>query len=249
MGKQGLTDSSTLFFSIHPSMKWNESIHNYYYIFIFNIYDDHVLISLLGISRDSRHKRSHTGAKRAQYRKKRKFELGRQPANTKLGAKRIHTVRTRGGNSKFRALRLDSGSFSWGSEAISRKTRIIDVIYNSTNNELVRTKTLVKSAIVQIDATPFRQWYESHYGEVLGKKRQADAAVAEVKKSNSLVKKQAGRKALAKVDALVDDQFTTGRLYAIITSRPGQSGRCDGYVLEGKELEFYLKKFKAHKKN
>ena len=55
----------------------------------------------MGISRDSRHKRSATGAKRAQFRKKRKFELGRQPANTKIGAKRIHTVRTRGGNKKF----------------------------------------------------------------------------------------------------------------------------------------------------
>ena len=209
-----------------------------------------IIICILGISRDSRHKRSHTGAKRAQYRKKRKFELGRQPANTKLGQKRIHTVRTRGGNSKFRALRLDSGSFSWGSEAISRKTRIIDVVYNASNNELVRTKTLVKSAIVQVDATPFRQWYESHYGEVLGKKRVSEAdAAASAKKSNSLIKKQSTRKALAKVDSIVEDQFTTGRLYAHITSRPGQSGRCDGYILEGKELEFYLKKFKSHKKN
>ncbi|KAG0087311.1 ribosomal protein S8A, partial [Podila epicladia] len=52
--------------------------------------------SPVGISRDSRHKRNATGAKRAQYRKKRKFELGRQAANTKLGAKRIHEVRTRG---------------------------------------------------------------------------------------------------------------------------------------------------------
>ena len=29
---------------------------------------------------------------------------------------------------------------------------------------------------------------------------------------------------------------------AKISSRPGQSGRCDGYVLEGKELDFYIKK-------
>ncbi|KAF9125310.1 40S ribosomal protein, partial [Mortierella sp. 14UC] len=91
------------------------------------------------ISRDSRHKRSASGAKRAQYRKKRKFELGRQAANTKLGAKRIHEVRTRGGNRKFRAMRLDAGNFSWGSEAISRKTRIVAVVYNASNNELVRT--------------------------------------------------------------------------------------------------------------
>ena len=32
---------------------------------------------------------------------------------------------------------------------------------------------------------------------------------------------------------------------ARIASRPGQSGRCDGYILEGKELEFYIKKIKV----
>ena len=53
----------------------------------------------------------------------------------------------------------------------TRKTRILDVVYNATNNELVRTKTLVKGAIVQIDATPFRQWYEAHYATPLGRKR------------------------------------------------------------------------------
>ena len=39
----------------------------------------------------------------------------------------------------------------------------------------------------------------------------------------------------------------TGRLYAAIASRPGQCGRCDGYILEGKELEFYVKKMAKKK--
>jgi ribosomal protein eS8 len=82
----------------------------------------------MGIARDSRHKRAATGARRAHYRKKRKFELGRQPAMTKLAPKRIHEVRTRGGNSKYRALRLDSGNFAWGSEHVTRKTRLIQVV-------------------------------------------------------------------------------------------------------------------------
>lgn len=55
----------------------------------------------------------------------------------------------------------------------TRKTRIIDVVYNASNNELVRTKTLVKNAIVVVDATPFRQWYESHYTLPLGRKKGA----------------------------------------------------------------------------
>ena len=36
-------------------------------------------------------------------------------------------------------------------------------------------------------------------------------------------------------------------LPACVSSRPGQSGRCDGYILEGKELEFYVRKIKAKK--
>lgn len=38
-------------------------------------------------------------------------------------------------------------------------------VYNASNNELVRTNTLVKSAIIQVDATPFRQWYEAHVSD------------------------------------------------------------------------------------
>lgn len=161
-------------------------------------------------------------------------------------------VRVRGGNYKHRALRLDAGNISWGSEAITRKTRLIDVVYNASNNELVRTKTLVKGAIVQVDATPFRQWWESHYGQVLGKRKLAAKGVevpaAEEKKvSDHVARKHAERAEDAKVDPAVDNQFATGRLYAVITSRPGQSGRCDGYILEGKELDFYLKKIKSKK--
>lgn len=160
----------------------------------------------------------------------------------------MHLVRVRGGNYKHRALRLDSGNFSWGSEVVTRKTRLVDVVYNASNNELVRTKTLVKSAIVQIDATPFRQWWESHYGQVLGKRKKAAATTEEPKKvSERIAAKHAERAEHAKIESHLDDQFATGRLYAIITSRPGQSGRCDGYILEGKELDFYLKKIKNKK--
>ncbi len=202
----------------------------------------------MGISRDSRHKRSHTGAKRAHYRKKRKFELGRQPANTRIGAKRIHTVRTRGGNTKFRALRIDTGNFSWGSEGVSRKTRVASVVYHPSNNELVRTNTLTKSAIVQIDATPFRTYYETQYGHTLGKKKGKAAAEEEsAPKSKKLERKLASRQKASKVEQALEAQFGAGRLYAAISSRPGQSGRCDGYILEGEELAFYVRRLTAKK--
>lgn len=164
---------------------------------------------------------------------------------TRLGAKAVHSVRVRGGTRKFRALRLDSGSFSWGSEAVARKARILDVVYNGARNEFVRTKTLVKGTVIQIDATPYRQWYEQRYGLQLGKQK-ADEKPTEFTEEQ---KKQHHRvRAQAVLEANLKDQFNVGRLYALITARPGQSGRADGYILEGKELEFYLRKLSAKKK-
>jgi len=304
---------------------------------------------------------------------KRNFEIGRQPSNTKLGERRVHTVRCRGGFIKFRALRLDHGNYCWPGEAVTKKTRILGVVYNATSNELVRTNTLVKGSIVQIDATPFKNWYKRHYGVVIGRtktagaKRQtkgaekgkvvkkakteekgkkdekkkeekketkpetkkaepkkAETKKPEVKKAEAKkpeakkpeAKKPEAKKAPVAVDTkktevkrtekksaksdkkagkmqvegktekkrppitkkgklikkrrrptsstmlrkwrlrnksrvletTLADQFTKGRLYAKISSRPGQVGHADGYILEGDELAFYVKKLNLKKK-
>jgi len=142
----------------------------------------------MGINRDSWHKRSASGAKRTPIRMKRKFELGRQPAMTKIGERRVRPVRCRGGNTKFRALRLDHGNFCWPGEAVTRKTRILSVAYNAVSNELVRTNTLVKGAIIYIDGTPFKMWYQKHYGVAIGAKE-------EVKKKHArALRKEAAKK-------------------------------------------------------
>ena len=157
------------------------------------------------------------------HQKKRKFEMGRPAANTKLGGQRVRTVRGRGNNLKFRALRVQDGNFSWGSESVSRKTRVLDVVYNATNNELVRTKTIVKNCIISIDANPFRQWYLKHYDVELNKKKieESDAARAKTKKSRHAA---AMTKAHAKgrtLEGKIADQFNSGRLLACVSSRPG----------------------------
>jgi len=311
----------------------------------------------MGITRDGLHKRRASGGKRVSFVKKRQYNLGRPAANTKIGERRVHTVRTRGGNTKYRGLRLEAGNYSWASQGIARKTRVLTVAYNSTNNELVRTNTLVKGEIIQIDATPFRAWYEKHYGIYLGKRKAAKLgdtqakkaktdgakkevakpkkdgkadpkkeaakpkkdAKAEPKKDAKAEPKKEAVKAEPKKDAVtksapkkaekaepkkaatpkdtkkdakgkseptkdaaaegdkskekkkkknlpasvilekrlkeripldgpLEEQFNTGRLYAQITTRPGQTGNVDGIILEGKELEFYLKKMQKKKK-
>eukprot|EP01123_Difflugia_compressa_P000970 TRINITY_DN110_c0_g1_i1.p1 TRINITY_DN110_c0_g1~~TRINITY_DN110_c0_g1_i1.p1 ORF type:complete len:265 (-),score=70.73 TRINITY_DN110_c0_g1_i1:18-812(-) len=263
----------------------------------------------MGISRDSVHKRRATGGRQKRIRMKRKFELGRQPASTKIGDKKINRVRVRGGHYKFRALRLDHGNFSWAGEAVTRKTRILKVVYNATNNELVRTNTLVKGSIVQIDSTPFKSWYLQFYNVDLGKKKdekedktkkdeekkdeqekdqskkskkddkkdkskkegketkgketkekgksskkdkksddKKETTTEPAKKSRSLKAKIAKRNKTRVLEQPLADQFKTGRIYAKLTSRPGQSGRADGYILEGEELAFYSKKMLMKKK-
>jgi len=221
----------------------------------------------MGIVRSRLHKRKVTGGKRAICRKRRKHELGRLPSNTKLGTRRVATVRVRGGNTKLRALRLDAGNFAWGSESVAQPARILDVVYNATSNELVRTKTLVKNAIVAVDAAPFKVWFARHYGinvDESGKKKKAGAAAAKGKKgkkaagtaakfdikkaSATLKRKWAFRNKTHKIEKSLEDQLKLGRLLAKITSRPGQNGRADGALLEGAELAFYQKKLESKKK-
>uniref|UniRef100_A0A6B2LH76 40S ribosomal protein S8 n=1 Tax=Arcella intermedia TaxID=1963864 RepID=A0A6B2LH76_9EUKA len=205
--------------------------------------------------------------------------MGRQPTNTRIGDKKISTVRMRGGHLKYRALRLDHGNFAWAGESVSRKTRILKVVYNAGNNELVRTNTLVKGSIVQIDAAPFKAWYLSYYNvdptkEIVVKKTEGGEEgeqkeqkprepreprkggrkggdkpeEPEVKRSERTLRKIAVRNKTRVFEPNLAEQFKTGKVYAKLTSRPGQCGRADGYVLEGEELAFYLKKLTTKKK-
>jgi len=208
-------------------------------IFVYHLSHLISLFTFQGISREGRHKRRETGGRRAKFRKKRKFELGRPAAMTKIGEKKVATVRGRGGNLKFRALRLDSGNFAWSTETCTRKVRVLDVTYNASNNELQRTKTLVKGTIVLVDAHPFKEWYESHYGVKIGGKK--GALIEDGTKSDHAKRKVSARQKGRSLESSLENQITSGRLLAKITSRPGQSGRCDGVILEGPELTFYQK--------
>jgi ribosomal protein S8E len=264
---------------------------------------------------------------------------------------------------------LDHGNYAWPGEAVTRKARIISVVYNPTNPEYVRTNTIVKGSVVQIDATPFKNWYQKHYGVVVGKagkfqkkakksdekksrkhralkpekpkktsevkaekdkkksdKKGADAKKAadakkskkaekpaetkaeekpveakkkvvakpakvaekvvaekkvvkkvtkkvapkkdgEVKKerkckalnnsrpksakhrpSGALLKKWRLRNATRVLEAAISEQLEKGRIYAKVATSPGQIGSADGYILEGEELAFYVKKMQAKKK-
>ena len=201
----------------------------------------------MGISRDSRHKRRLTGGQVAIHKKKRAYESGRPVSNTRLGEKRIRKLRVKGGNYKFRALRLNTGNFNWPSEGIALKTKILNVVYNASNNELVRTNTLVKNTIVTIDSAPFKKYLVKHYFGKNDDKFELNfnwETLEDVKKADPKKKdtKFIKRRAHSRIENSVQAGLLKGHLFACLSSRPGQCGRADGYILEGKELEFYAKK-------
>mmetsp|Transcript_45139 Transcript_45139/g.70753 ORF Transcript_45139/g.70753 Transcript_45139/m.70753 type:complete len:175 (+) Transcript_45139:1501-2025(+) len=171
----------------------------------------------MGITRDANHKKRATGGKKHLKIKKRKHNLARQASNTRIGEKKLTRVRVRGGNFKNRALFLDSGNFSIISVGKACRSKIFTVAFNFSSNELARTNTLVKGSIVLVDANPFKNNLQ-----LLAQRKFAVSKSAYINQLN--------------------DQFNSGRLLARICSRPGQSGRADGYILENEELEFYSKK-------
>ncbi|KAK2991824.1 hypothetical protein RJ640_006384, partial [Escallonia rubra] len=79
----------------------------------------------------------------------------------------------RGEDVKWCALRLDTWNFSWGNKVVTRKATLLAVVCSASNNELVRTHTLVKGAITQIDIAPFKQYYLQHYGLMLVAKKKS----------------------------------------------------------------------------
>lgn len=109
----------------------------------------------MGINNSGNHKRTKSGAKMGKFCKKRKNRMGRQPSHTKIGERRVTEVRVRGGNKKMKALRLNSGSFRLVSADFSSESAIEQVVYHPSCNELMRTNTLTRSAVVRISSAPF----------------------------------------------------------------------------------------------
>merc|ERR1712048_211278 len=117
-------------------------------------------------------------------------------------------------------------------------TRILDVVYNASDNDLVRTKTLVKNAVVQVDATPFKLFYVKHYGlsKDFFNQTKGDSKYDDTTRSRKSQRKLDAKRKRRALKGDIEDQLRQGRLLACISSRPGQSGRADGYILEAPEL-------------
>lgn len=95
--------------------------------------------------------RSPSGARNRANRGKRKSELGRDPAETKIDDKRLRKIRTRGGNEK---LRLASTNKVNVVDQLYGKAQVLDilgVVENNANPNYVRRNIITKGAIVETE--------------------------------------------------------------------------------------------------
>ncbi|MFH1510050.1 MAG: 30S ribosomal protein S8e, partial [Candidatus Woesearchaeota archaeon] len=78
-------------------------------------------------------KQKQTGAKYKDFRKKRKSDMGRPPTHTKIGEKKIKSIRTAGNNRKVRVLLSDTVNVYDIKEKKSFPAKIKTVAENPAN--------------------------------------------------------------------------------------------------------------------
>ena len=93
--------------------------------------------------------RSPSGARNVANRGKRKSELGRDPAETRVDEKRLRKIRTRGGNEKLRLASANKINLTDVKSGKSQITDILGVIENDANPNYVRRNIITKGAVVE----------------------------------------------------------------------------------------------------
>ena len=93
--------------------------------------------------------RSPSGARNVANRGKRKAELGRDPAETRVDEKRLRKIRTRGGNEKLRLATANKINLTDVKSGKTQVTDILGVIENDANPNYVRRNIVTKGAVVE----------------------------------------------------------------------------------------------------
>jgi len=101
---------------------------------------------------DLHKRRKKTGGRRVPYRKKRKYELGRDPTLTKLAAGEVRRlIRTKGGGRKMRLLRAAYANVVDPETGECKKVRILGVVSNPADRILDRLKIITKGTIIRTE--------------------------------------------------------------------------------------------------
>ena len=92
-----------------------------------------------------------SGGRYVDGRKKKLRELARDPTNSKIGEKKVRTMRVRGGQIKKISLQGDLINVYNPSSKKYEKVKIKTMIENSANRHFIRRNILTKGAVVETD--------------------------------------------------------------------------------------------------
>ncbi len=93
-------------------------------------------------------RRSLTGRRYRYNRSKRKFEIGREPHLTTIGAVKTKQIRTRGNNHKIRIMTTNLAYVVDPKTGKTAQTEIVSVIDNAANLNYIRRNIMNKGAII-----------------------------------------------------------------------------------------------------
>ncbi len=94
-------------------------------------------------------KRKPTGGKYHHSKPKKKMHVGRSPALTRVGEKKVRKVRVMGGNQKLRALSINEANIYDPKTKKTIKAVIEDVMENKANRHYVRMDVITRGAIIK----------------------------------------------------------------------------------------------------
>jgi small subunit ribosomal protein S8e len=97
-----------------------------------------------------RSKRKRTGGRRVRPHKKKRHQLGNEPAETTVGEPRFRTVDARGDQRKIQALSTNTAQVADGEETV--QAEIEDVTENPSNVNYVRRNIITKGAVIETSA-------------------------------------------------------------------------------------------------
>jgi small subunit ribosomal protein S8e len=91
--------------------------------------------------------RKRTGGRLKHFSKKKRHQLGREPAETTVGEPRLQIIDSRGNEDKLRALSTNVAQLSDGGE--TTEVEIEDVVENPSNVNYVRRNIITKGAVIE----------------------------------------------------------------------------------------------------
>jgi len=99
----------------------------------------------------TRSRRSATGSRYIDFRKKKQFEAGREATLTKVGDTKLKTLRVLGANEKYMLLRANDANVVDKKTNKALKAKILSVKVNPSNSNYVRRNIITKGCTIETD--------------------------------------------------------------------------------------------------